>query len=57
MTAWLLILAYHGGGNITMQPWGQYTSLRDCTEVGRQIQESKASVGYRAATMCQEVRR
>ena len=57
MKTWLLILAYHGGGNITMQPWGQFPSLRECTEAGRQVQGIKAGQGYMAATMCQEAKR
>lgn len=57
MKFWILILSYHGGGNITMQPWGQYPTLHDCTEVGRQIQKNKVAVGYYAAVMCQEVKR
>lgn len=57
MKAWILILAYHGGGPITMQPWGQYPSLRKCLDTAREVQASKAASGYMAATMCQEAKR
>lgn len=57
MTYWLLILAYHSGGNITMRPADKFQSLKACTEAGRITQRVEMERGNHAATMCQEVKR
>lgn len=57
MTMWLLILAYHSGGNITMRPADKFQSLKACTEAGRIASRVEMGRGNHAATMCQEVKR
>ena len=57
MTVWLLILAYHSGGNITMRPLGKFPSVTACAEAGRIAQRAEAELGNHAATLCQEVKK
>lgn len=54
---WLLILATHMGGQITMQAISSHRTLAACTEAGRAAQWHANERGASAATMCVEGRK
>lgn len=56
MTAWILVIAYHAGGNVTMLPGGSFGNLESCLSKGREIQRDKAAAGYTAGSTCLEVK-
>ena len=55
MTAWILVIAYHAGGNVTMLPGGSFGNLESCLSKGREIQRDKAASGFTAGTLCQGI--
>ena len=55
MTAWILVIAYHAGGNVTMLPGGSFGNLESCLSKGREIQRDKAASGFTAGVLCQEI--
>jgi hypothetical protein len=57
MTVWLLIIAYHTGGRITMYPGPVYRTAAECAEAGRAAQRDHAARGETPASLCREVRR
>ena len=56
MTFWILVFAYCGNGNMTMQPLGRFPTLVDCVEAGRSAQKQKAQLGYKTGSHCEEVK-
>lgn len=56
MTAWILVVAYHAGGNVTMLPGGSFGNLESCLSKGREIQRDKAASGFTASSVCLEVK-
>ena len=56
MTSWLLIVAYHAGGPITMLDGGSWKSLDACLSEARRVQADKVSKGYTASSVCKEVK-
>ena len=37
MTAWILVIAYHAGGAVTMFPGGSYDTLETCLSKGQEM--------------------
>ena len=54
MTAWILIIAYHAGGAVTMFPGGSYDTLETCLSKGQEMQRDKAASGFTASSVCLE---
>lgn len=55
MTAWILVIAYHAGGNVTMLPGDSFGNLESCLSKGQEIQRDKAASGFTAGALCQEI--
>lgn len=55
MTAWILIIAYHAGGAVTMFPGGSYDTIETCLSKGQEMQRDKAASGFTAGVLCQEI--
>ena len=54
MTAWILVIAYHAGGAVTMLPVGSYGTLETCLSKGQEMQRDKAASGFTASSVCLE---
>ena len=54
MTAWILVIAYHAGGAVTMFPGGSYDTLETCLSKGQEMPRDKAASGFTASSVCLE---